>query len=403
VGGILLWAVGRLLGVIELHIAAVTSVALVGLGCLRVVLSTATVSARRTITVPRLAYNAAGEVIVDLCNDGRLPSSPLLVEDDCPYGLLSDPSGGGPRFVLPGLGPGRAVSLRYEIAGGARGRYELGPVRVHVRDPFGLAQLTRRDTETGTVTVYPLIETLPPNAISGHHHGSESTRQRRLLTTGDEFHTMREYVDGDDLRRVHWPSTAHRQTLMVRQQEQPWQPQAMLILDTRRAAHSGSGADSTLEKAVSVAASLITYLASRGYTLGLVTEADRRTMPVESVERLLDRLAELRASALPGLAPAIERARRGEGLLVAVLPPPSDSGPITGHRDIRALLGAGRPYLSRVGVVITPSEGDQRAAELAAVLAAAGWATTTLAPGQALAARWSRITARQPLSGERFW
>lgn len=399
VGAVLLWAAGRLLGVTELHIAAVTSVTLVAIGGLVAALSTATVSARRTITTTRLAHGAAGEVVLHLRNDARLPSSLLLVEDDCHYALLDHQSGDGPRFVLPRLGPGRVVALRYQIVGGARGRYEIGPLRVHVRDPFGLAKWTRSDTATGQVLVYPPIETLPPTAIVGCHHGSGSTRQHRLFSTGDEFHTMREYVEGDDLRQVHWPSTAHRQTLMVRQQEQRWQPQATLLLDARRAAHTGRGADSTLEKAVSATASLVTHLASRGYTLRLVTESTRRVAPVEDRERLLDRLAELQPSTAPGLTPAIERARGGAGLLLAVLPPPPDSGPITGHPDVRALLRAGRPYTGRIGVVIAGSGHDQRATELAAVLTAAGWTTTTLAPGQALAERWTRITPTRPRVG----
>ncbi|MGH8901964.1 MAG: DUF58 domain-containing protein [Egibacteraceae bacterium] len=391
VGGVLLWAAGRLLGVTELHIAAVTSVTLVALGGLVAALSNATVSARRTITTTRLAHGATGEVVLELRNDARLPSSPLLVEDDCHYALLDHQSGDRPRFVLRRLSPGRVVTLRYPIVGSARGRYEIGPLRVHVRDPFGLAEWTRSDTASGQVLVYPPIETLPPTAISGHHHSSGSTRQRRLFSTGDEFHTLREYVEGDDLRQVHWPSTAHRQTLMVRQHEQPWQPQATLLLDARRAAHTGSGADSTLEKAVSVAASLVTHLAGRGYTLRLVTESStRHAAPSEDRERLLDRLAALQASTVPGLTPAIERARGGAGLLLAVLPPPPGPDSITGHPDIRALLRAGRPYTGRIGVVIAGNGHDRRATELAAILTAAGWTTTTLAPGQTLAERWPR-------------
>lgn len=403
VGGVLLWAVGRLLGVTELHIVAVSSAALVVIGGLTGALSTASISARRTTTARRLAHGATSEVVINLRNGARTPSPLLLVEDGCPSALLDNPSDGGPRFALSGLAPGRVVALRYRIVGSARGRYELGPLRVHVRDLFGLTQRTRRAPAPGQapvsqILVYPPIEALPPGAISGHHHGSGSHMQRRLLNTGDEFSTVREYVEGDDLRQVHWPSTAHRQTLMVRQQEQPWRPQAMLLLDARRAAHSGSGADSTLEKAVSVAASLVTHLASRGYTLRLVvTESTRRVAPVEDRERLLDRLAGLQPSTVPSLAPAIERVRGGEGLLTAILrPPPASPCPIAGHPDARALLRAGRAYAGRIGVVIARGGRDRRATELAAVLTAAGWTATTVAPGQALAEHWPRSATARP-------
>lgn len=402
VGGGLLWALGRLFGVAELHIVAVTSVALVVMGGLTVARSTARVSAQRTISTPRLAHGAAGEVTIGLRNDARAPSALLLVEDGCPDALLGGSQGSAPRFILPGLAPGRAATLRYQIVGGTRGRYQLGPLRVAVRDPFGLTQRARRDPITSQILVHPPVEALPPGAISGYHHGAGPRLQRQLLNTGDEFSTMREYVQGDDLRQVHWPSTAHRQTLMVRQQEQPRQPQAVLLLDTRRAAHPGSGAGSTLEKAVAVAASLVAHLASRGYALRLVTTEPgaptRRAAPVEDRERLLDRLAELQASPALGLAPAIERARGGEGLLVAVLRPPPASGPAGGHPDVRALLRAGRSYAGRIGVVIAGSDQDRRAAELAAAITTAGWTATTVAPGQALAERWPRTTTRPRLT-----
>ena len=90
---------------------------------------------------------------------------------------------------------------------------------------------------------------------------------------------MREYRRGDDLRRVHWRSSAHAGELMVRREEQPWQSRATLFLDNRKIAHAGSGAASSLEHAVVVAASIGVHLVQRGFNVRLVTAAGEETAP----------------------------------------------------------------------------------------------------------------------------
>ncbi|MGH8908573.1 MAG: DUF58 domain-containing protein [Egibacteraceae bacterium] len=386
-GGTALWIVARLLGVAELHIVAAASLALVGAGGLSVVLAAPAISVRRTVT-PRLAYGARGEVVVDLRNDGRPHSTLLLVEDACPPDLRA----AGTRFVISELGTGRAVSLRYPIVAGARGRHTVGPLRILVRDPFGLAQRTRRDAGTDQVLVYPPIEALPPDAIRARHYGDGSSPHRQPFEDGDEFHTMREYVEGDDLRRVHWPSTARRQRLMVRQQEQTRQARAFIFLDIRRCAHEGRGPHSTAEKAIGVAASLVSHLTAHGFQLCLATEADRRGNPArQSPARMLEHLAELAPSSVPGLGPALQQMADAQGLLIAVVrpTPPAAGGGSTESADARALLRAGRGRPGRIALVIASGPGDQRADALAGMLRGAGWRATTIAPGETLASRWA--------------
>ena len=81
---------------------------------------------------------------------------------------------------------------------------------------------------------------------------------------GDDDVIPRAYRDGDELRRVHWRSTARYGELMVRREEQRWQDRAVLILDSRRSAHIGSGPSSSFEFAVSAAASIGVHLARSG-------------------------------------------------------------------------------------------------------------------------------------------
>ena len=385
-GALLLWALGRLLGLAELYVLAGVTGALVVVGAAAVRLSTARVAARRTLSASRLLCGGEGEVVVELRNDARLPAALLLAEDTCPRSLSP-----GARFVVPGLAPGRTVALRYPVHGGARGRYTVGPLRVRVRDPFGVAQRVRRYRTTDEVVVYPRIEPLPGGATPGTHHGSGASETRRLFSAGDEFYTMREYVTGDDLRLVHWPSTARRQTLMVRQQEQPWQVEATVFCDTRSGAHRGFGPDSPLEKAVGVAASLVWYLADAGYALRLATETDVRGVELAPWQAHLDRLAELEPSRLASISPAVRRLRAGaSGLLAAVVaPPPADDAP-AGHPDVRALLFAGRTFSGRLALVVTRG-ADRRGEQTAALLRAGGWRAVTISPGQPLADRWQLL------------
>lgn len=403
VGSVLLWLVGRTLGLPELFIVAATTAALVAIAFLWVRLSSVRVSAQRDVASHRLAAGAVCEVALTLRNDGRLPGSLLLVEDRCHHALRPDAGGGQPpRFVVAGLGPSRAATMRYAVSGESRGRFPLGPVRVRVRDPFGLVERARHYPVTDEMLVYPRVEPLGEGLTRGNHHGSEANDKKRIFDSGDEFYTLREYVRGDELRQVHWPSTAHRAKLMVRQLEAPWKPEAVLFCDTRAGAHHGTGPDATLEKAISVTASVLWHLADRSYELRLGTEVDARPPEAASRGALLDRLAELEPSGAARLAPALSRLRGAEsgGLLVAVVAPPPGRGPVAEHPDTRALLACGRRFSGRLAIVVAPSPAGpgSRGAELADLLAGAGWRATVVVPHALLAPGWPELVASRSRS-----
>lgn len=395
VGAVLLWALGRMLGVEELYVMATAVGVLVGLAFLAVRASATTVSVRRGLTKSRLGHGESAEVTLDLRNDSRWEGAPLLlVSDECHWTLAEQP-----RFMVDGLRAGGSRRLRYPVHGTMRGRFTVGPLRVSVRDPFGVVELARRYSATSDLVVHPEVEPLPDGLTRANHRGSGSSDTRRLFSAGDEFHTMREYQQGDDLRLIHWPSTAHRSSLMVRQQELPWQAEATVLCDTRLVVHRGSGPSSTLEKAISAAASVVRHLGDRGYRVRLVTDDAARAPRVEMAEAILDVLAELPGSTgtnLTGLSTL--RGTGAEGLLVAVVAVPEGDGPLRAHADVRALLQAGRQFASRVAVIVHAGHGDDdRAEETAGLLRVAGWRSTTVSPAQSLTDRWGRLlgTRRQ--------
>lgn len=389
----LLWLVGRLLGVDELHVTAVAAAALVALAWLTVRLPGDRVAVRRLVGASRLAFGAEADIAVDVRNDSRLPTPTLAVEDEAPAVLAPHPS----RFVIPGLGRGRTVRLRYRIHATQRGRFVLGPARLRLTDPFDVAGRSRRTQRVDEVVVYPRIEVLPDVGVAQLPQGRSEGDQQRVLNVGDEFHTMREYVQGDDLRRVHWPSTARRQKLMVRQHELPWRAETTVLLDTRNGVHTTAGGASTFETTVSAAASSACHFAQRGYLLRLTTEQDRLTPGIITRRALLDHLAVIAASPVPNLQGVVERLRSGgaHGLLLACIAPPPGGGPVAEALDTRALLQAGRGFSNCVAIVVHPAGSTERAGELASLLRSAGWRSVALAAGGALADAWPALAARR--------
>lgn len=395
ISAVLLWLIGRVLGVDELHVVALASVALVVLAWLTVRLPGDRIAVRRVLGASRLAFGAATDVDLQLRRDGRLPAPALVISDEVPAPLAEE----APQLTVDRLPHGRPVTVRYRLLGAARGRYRIGPARLRLVDPFGLVRRTRHLNHHEELIVYPAVEPLPDRADAATPPGRGDGDQHRVLEMGDEFHTMREYVQGDDLRRVHWPSTARQQKLMVRQHELPWRAETTFLLDTRADAH-GSDGDASLETAISAVASVACHLAAQHHQLRLVTETDRAAPPVVGRRALLDRLAALTPSEAPNLGGAGEllRAGGGEGLLLACVAPPPGREPVATAADTRALLHAGRRFSHCAAVVVHGPRGAERAAELVSLLGAAGWRSVALPAGDPLAGVWPALVARRPVA-----
>ena len=220
----------------------------------------------RTVTPQLVAAGQPARVTLSLTNEGRTPNGVLLLEDQVPYVL-----GTRPRFVVEGIGTGWKQTVSYQVRSDVRGHFEIGPMTVRVTDPFGLVELGRAFRTTVPLTVTPRTVVLPQIPLGGAWTGSGDNRPRAFASGSAEDVTVREYRRGDDLRRVHWRSSAKVGELMVRREEQPWQSRATLFLDNRSSAHRGHGIASSLEAAVSAAASIAVHLTHRGFAVRLVT------------------------------------------------------------------------------------------------------------------------------------
>lgn len=135
-----------------------------------------------------------------------------------------------------------------------------------------MVELTRSFSAYDTLTVVPLTQPLPPVRLTGEAGGHGDGTRRSLALAGDDDVIPRTYRRGDDLRRVHWRSTARYGELMVRREEQPQRSKATVLLDTRYLAYEGAGPDSAFEWAVSAAASTLLHVLEQGFAARLLTD-----------------------------------------------------------------------------------------------------------------------------------
>ena len=189
------------------------------------------------------------------------------------------------RFGLAAMRPGEQRGLEYTVAVGGRGVRLLGPCRVTQSDPLGFTQRTMTAIEPAKLVVWPhpiqaerpdieaRAEPLPPSVRT---HGSD----RDL---GD----LRRFVDGDELRRVHWRTTARTGQLMVRTDSvAPERARPLIVLDARGAAHTPR----SFELALSVVCG---YTLDRSYAPRVIVATGTATASYIESRELLAALAGL--------------------------------------------------------------------------------------------------------------
>src|SRR5580704_19085460 len=299
-----LFRIGLLLIVLPVLSALVTSRARYRLSC------------TRQLVPRRIQAGQTAEARVRLSNVSRLRTGLLLAEDITPATVASPI--GRPRFVLESVEPGGSRDLSHQIEMSQRGKYTIGPLQVRVADAFGLAAIGRSFSTKSTLVVTPPITALPRVAIAGNRLGDGESGLRTVAAAGEDDIAPRAYRDGDELRRVHWRSTARYGELMVRREEQRWRNRAMLLLDTRRSAHAGSGVASSFEFAVSAAASIGVHVARGGMDGELITDVGAYDSGGMFEDVLLDSLAVIKTSTRRDFGPGLAALRRSSGLVVAV-------------------------------------------------------------------------------------
>ncbi len=266
-----------------------------------------------------------------------------------PTGVVEalDSIGGQPVEVLiPPVPPRREVTVSYRFVPLRRGELHLGPVTLERRDPWGL--FVRRATASAEMTVLVHPRVLPVEvALAGNRIGQEGGTADRDVLGSNQFHTLREYVIGDELRQIHWRSSARVGKLMVKQLVDNPLPRALVVLDNDIRSYRRP---LDFEEAVDAAASIGSAIVQAGLPVSLRTtgeDAGVEVLRVEDLTRLLDALAlsdprELRVSP-PALRQVLLATRSTSFFLV--------TGPNTGliPSAIAALGLVGEGTIVRMG------------------------------------------------------
>jgi uncharacterized protein (DUF58 family) len=195
---------------------------------------------------------------------------------------------------------GGTLRGRYVIEAVPRGRYPIEDAEVVVEDPLGLERADIRVESPGALLVFPRLVELD-RLFS--ETGSRMQEGRRLLLrrpSGFDLHSVREYEQGESLRRVHWPSTAKRGQLMVKDLEDSPRDEVAVLLDADAAYVGGEGASSSFETAVSAAGSILRTHVGRGRRVGLIVNSlTPRYQAVHTLDGDWGLALELLASVVP--------------------------------------------------------------------------------------------------------
>jgi uncharacterized protein (DUF58 family) len=312
--------------------------------------------------------------------------------------------------VLHNLGGRSAFTWRINTICTERGRYQLGPIRLRTSDPFGLFPMERDFAATTHVVVYPLTFEIHQFALPmGILPGGDALRRRTHYITTNAA-GVREYAPGDSFGRIHWPSTARRDRLIVKEFELDPLADIWIVPDMAIFGHIAPKANSakqlsnlppwmqlddfelpetTEEYTVAIAASLAQYFLRRDRAVGLIgygqsNEVVQPDRGERQLNRILETLAVLRAQGQVPLADVLQAESHlfPRGTTVIVVTASADEGWALAARQIA------RRGLRMVSVLVNPESfgGRQSAAPLAALLQAGGMGAYVVNSGDNLTA-----------------
>ena len=290
--------------------------------------------------------------------------------------------------------PGR-LALTYPISPRHRGRWPVGPLEVQRRDPFGVASWVGPLGGPMRVAVRPAVVSLGTSNRAASTDVYRASAGARTPAADDA--SLRDYRPGDDLRRVHWGSSARRGQLMVRQDERAGRRPVSVVIDL-------PPEDAAAEWTISAGASIALALAGAGHhvrilggdVLSVGTEHHRPDTDGTAVDALLDQTVDLRLPSTPG--------DRAAWLSAAVDTLTAEAG---GAELVFAVVGALWPTalgdLARVGAAshgwamvrsgqagrdTLPTPDETRTLES---LRRAGWTACAVHPGEDIAVSWQRL------------
>lgn len=283
-------------------------------------------SALRRLKVQRRLPRQAAEgdtvrVELQVANQGRYGKPLFRIDDQLPEWLDSEDPGGN----VTGLAAGETQRLHYRARASKRGVFPVGPAMLSASDPVALFEFRAQAAPASELVVHPRPAALTDLPLGGDplFEGRRPSRQR--AEDGIDFHSTREYQPGDDLRRIHWKSSARRDTFTVLEFERSYSGGVTVVLDLRPEVEVGVGRHTALEYAVKAAAGIAQQVLSRAGPFRLIARgAADHSLAVggkaAQLGRVLDALARVKADGTEGVGEALRglpgRVRAGRSVVV---------------------------------------------------------------------------------------
>lgn len=204
-------------------------------------------------------------------NNSFLPVFNLVLEDCL---TCADPKERKKPFLIEYLGARSHLDIRYNCRCPLRGKYSIGPFVVYFFDPFGLFFFKRTYYIYSELYVYPRTFRIKkfPELIKGvmPWFGIETTR---FSGDEDEFFGIREYKEGDPVKRIHWVSTSRKNTLIVKQFQRQSFFRATMLFNLQKDKNFGEGKERVAEYIIKIAASISRYLLEKDISLEIIAHA----------------------------------------------------------------------------------------------------------------------------------
>lgn len=190
-----------------------------------------------------------------------------------------------------------------------RGHFQLGPVTATSGDPFGLFRRRVTLTQASDILVLPPILPITSFALFTGGLPGRGRSSRRALQTTTNATTIRDYVAGDALSRIHWRSSTHYNKLMVKEFDLDPAVDAWIFLDLNERVQAGEGEKSTEEYGVTIAATVANYLLRQDLSVGMIINGEHREMlSLDRGERQIERVLETLAVVTAGPGPDLKEA-----------------------------------------------------------------------------------------------
>jgi uncharacterized protein (DUF58 family) len=198
-----------------------------------------------------------------------------------PYFTMADSRGKlftkSDSFLLT-LGPFEEKVVSYTVQGHTRGDFSVGPVRIEGSDPFGLFTWQQRLEAPGTVIVYPTIHPLDLVYKQGLPSGSLRIDDK-MYEDVTQFRSLREYVPGDDMKRINWKASAKTSKLFTMEFDSTLYFPVMVVLNFCRDDYPARQREALIERAAELAASVPFFYAKLKQEIGFISTGN---LPGES-------------------------------------------------------------------------------------------------------------------------